>query len=39
MLENAIAARLFTIKTARYQQLEGLHSVLSRAEDDLSQTS
>ena len=23
MLENALAARLFSIKTARYQQLEG----------------
>ena len=36
-LENALAARLFTIKTARYQQLEGLQSILPRAEDDLSQ--
>lgn len=37
MLENALAARLFTVKTARYQQLEGLQSLLPRAEDDLSQ--
>lgn len=37
MLENALAARLFHIKTARYQQLEGLQSILPRAEDALSQ--
>lgn len=37
MLENTLAARLFNIKTARYQQLEGLQSVLPRAEDALSQ--
>jgi len=37
MLENALAARLFNIKTARYQQLEGLQSILPRAEDALSQ--
>jgi conjugal transfer ATP-binding protein TraC len=37
MLENALSARLFTIKTARYQQLEGLQSVLPRAEDVLGQ--
>jgi conjugal transfer ATP-binding protein TraC len=37
MLENALSARLFTIKTARYQQLEGLQSVLPRGEDALSQ--
>lgn len=37
MLENALSARLFTIKTARYQQLEGLQSVLPRGEDALGQ--
>ena len=37
VLENALSTRLFTIKTARYQQLEALQSVLPRAEDDLSQ--
>lgn len=37
MLENALAARLFAIKTARYQQLEGLQSILPRGEDQLAQ--
>ncbi len=37
MLENALSARLFAVKTARYQQLEGLQSVLPRGEDDLAQ--
>jgi conjugal transfer ATP-binding protein TraC len=37
MLENALAARLFNLKVARYQQLEGLQSILPRAEDVLSQ--
>ncbi len=37
MLENALAARLFNIKTARYQQLEALQSVLPRGEDELNQ--
>jgi conjugal transfer ATP-binding protein TraC len=37
MLENALAARLFNIKTARYQQLEALQSILPRGEDVLSQ--
>lgn len=37
MLENALAARLLSIKTARYQQLEALQSILPRAEDDLNQ--
>ncbi len=37
MLENALGARLFAIKTARYQQLEGLQSVLPRGEDQLGQ--
>lgn len=37
MLENTLAARLFSIKTARYQQLEALQSILPRGEDDLNQ--
>lgn len=37
MLENTLAARLFNIKTARYQQLEGLQSILPRSDDVLSQ--
>ncbi len=37
MLENALAARLFNIKTARYQQLEALQSILPRGEDELNQ--
>ena len=37
MLENALAARLFNLKVARYQQLEGLQSILPRAEDVLGQ--
>ncbi len=37
MLENALAARMFNIKTARYQQLEALQSVLPRGEDELNQ--
>ncbi|MGH7196376.1 MAG: VirB4 family type IV secretion system protein [Candidatus Saccharimonadales bacterium] len=37
MLESALNARLFTIKTARYQQLEALQSVLPRGEDQLGQ--
>jgi len=37
MLENALGARLFAIKTARYQQLEALQSVLPRGEDVLGQ--
>lgn len=37
MLENALAARLFNIKTARYQQLEALQSILPRGEDVLNQ--
>lgn len=37
MLENTLASRLFTIKTARYQQLEALQSILPRGEDALSQ--
>lgn len=37
VLQNALAARLFGIKTARYQQLDGLQSVLPRGEDILNQ--
>lgn len=37
MLESALSARLFAVKTARYQQLEGLQSVLPRGEDELKQ--
>src|SRR5207253_1221515 len=37
MLENALSARLFSLKVARYQQLEGLQSILPRAEDVLGQ--
>jgi len=37
LLETVLSARLFYIKTARYQQLEGLQSVLPRGEDILNQ--
>ena len=37
LLETALAARMFFVKTARYQQLDGLQSVLPRAEDRLKQ--
>lgn len=37
VLQNALAARLFGIKTARYQQLDGMQSVLPRGEDALNQ--
>lgn len=37
VLENVLAARLFMVKTARYQQLEGLQSILPRADDELLQ--
>ncbi len=37
LLETALSARLFYTKVARYQQLEGLQSVLPRAEDILDQ--
>ena len=37
VLENALAARLFNIKTARYQQLEALQSILPRGVDELNQ--
>src|SRR3989344_5318870 len=37
ILESALSARLFYIKTAMFQQLEGLQSVLPRAENHLNQ--
>lgn len=37
LLENTLSARLFYTKTARYQQIEGLQSVLPRGEDVLAQ--
>jgi conjugal transfer ATP-binding protein TraC len=37
LLEAVLSARLFYIKPARYQQIEGLQSVLPRGEDILSQ--
>lgn len=37
ILENALAARLFNLKAARYQQLEALQSVLPRGDDELNQ--
>jgi len=37
LLETTLSARLFFTKTARYQQVEALQSVLPRAEDVLSQ--
>lgn len=37
ILESALSARLFYIKTATFQQLEGLQSVLPRAENHLNQ--
>lgn len=37
LLETELSARLFYIKSARFQQVEGLQSVLPRAEDILSQ--
>lgn len=37
ILENALAARLFDVKTARYQQLEAMQSVLPRGQDQLNQ--
>ncbi|MES2971465.1 MAG: ATP-binding protein [Patescibacteria group bacterium] len=37
LLETALSARLFYTKTARYQQLEGLQSILPRGEDILNQ--
>ncbi|HYG84478.1 MAG TPA: ATP-binding protein [Verrucomicrobiae bacterium] len=37
MLKSALSARLFIVKTAQYQQVEGLQSTLPRAEDALKQ--
>lgn len=37
LLESALSARLFYTKVARYQQLEGLQSILPRGEDMLNQ--
>lgn len=37
LLETTLSARLFFTKVARYQQVEGLQSVLPRSEDILSQ--
>ena len=37
LLETALSARLFYTKVARYQQIEGLQSILPRGEDSLSQ--
>lgn len=37
LLETALAARLFFTKSARYQQIEGLQSILPRSEDILNQ--
>lgn len=37
LLENAMGARLFFTKIARYQQMEGLQSILPRGEDKLAQ--
>jgi len=37
LLETTLSARLFYVKVAKYQQLEGLQSILPRGEDILSQ--
>ncbi len=37
LLETALSGRLFYTKVARYQQLEGLQSILPRGEDQLQQ--
>lgn len=37
MLQTVMASRLFSIKTATFQQLEGLQSVLPRGENQLGQ--
>lgn len=37
MLETVMGSRLFYIKTATFQQLEGLQSILPRGENELSQ--
>ena len=37
LLETTMSARLFYIKSARYQQLEAMQSILPRGEDQLNQ--
>ena len=37
LLENTLSARLFYSKVARYQQIEGLQSILPRSQDQLNQ--
>ena len=37
LLETVLASRMFYSKVARYQQLEGLQSILPRGQDQLSQ--
>ena len=37
LLKNALSTRLFVIKTASYQQLEGMQTILPRGEDLLNQ--
>ena len=37
LLENTLSARLFYSKVARYQQVEGLQSILPRSQDQLNQ--
>lgn len=37
LLESTLSARLFLTKTARYQQIEALQSILPRVDDQLSQ--
>ena len=37
LLENTLSARLFYSKIARYQQIEGLQTILPRAQDQLDQ--
>lgn len=37
LLETAMSAKLFYIKSARYQQLEAMQSILPRGEDQLNQ--
>ena len=37
LIENTLSARLFYSKVARYQQIEGLQSILPRSQDQLNQ--
>jgi len=37
LLENTMSGRLFYVKSARYQQLEAMQSILPRGEDQLNQ--